>query len=154
MLHARSEERLACLTREATAAAVVEATAMAAAAAADEAAAAEAGGSVAPEPEGSLFTAGASYWDDVFAAQAELAARYGPNWSQQIESNLQSVRDRVARERKQREARELGAALARGWGVQVREMRRQGVRLASGAGTGGRQRRRAREQAKAATAPD
>ena len=89
-------------------------------------------------------------WDAVFDAQSLLTGQFGVNWEAQIEANLQVACARLDREHGPREARELGAELARGWGAQVRVLRRQGVRLATGAGTGGRQVRRAREQRQAA----
>lgn len=51
----------------------------------------------------------------------------------------------VARDAERREAREIGRAMADGWGARVRELRQQGLRLPTGAGTGGRQQRRASE---------
>ena len=85
-------------------------------------------------------------WDAVFDAQSKMAELMGPTFDEQVERNLQAVRERLVAEQHRREAREIGMALIRGYRAADRELRAAGLKLPSGAGTGGRQCSRERLQ--------
>ena len=85
-------------------------------------------------------------WDAVFAEQAWLTARFGEDWPQRLERNLQQSRRLLGCAQNQQKAREIGRALVCGWREQERELQRQGLRLPLGRGSGGRQQRRSRSQ--------
>ena len=83
--------------------------------------------------------------NDVFEAQKAMVARFGLDFHEKLQLNLEVARRRDREERRRRDAEELTRTLASSWGARVVELRRQGVRVPTGAGTGGRQTRQRRE---------